>query len=63
MTNTKFNKLWDLLRTHETVYFTTPDGRYSLGHFQGYIDLTYEDDGNVVICHHDKEVFRRLLVN
>lgn len=62
MTNTKFNKLWDLLRTRETVYFTTPDGRCSLGHFQGYIDLVSEDDGNVVLCHYDKEVFRHILV-
>lgn len=66
MTNTRFNKLWDLLHSRDAVRFTDHGESCSLRLIPGRrgSDVSLRSgNGNVVLCHWDKERFREILVD
>lgn len=69
MTNTRFNKLWDLLHRSGYVEFSDHDEKLSLSlsrNRYGADAVLEVEDGyyrNVVLVHWCKESFRRILVD
>lgn len=66
MTNARFNKLWDLLHSRGTVRFTDRGESCSLclvpGRYGSNVSLR-SGNGNVVLCHWDRERFREILMD
>ena len=66
MTNARFNQLWDLLHSRGIVHFTDHGESSSLelipGRYGSDVSLR-AGNGNVVLCHWDKERFREILVD
>jgi hypothetical protein len=65
MSNTRFNKLWDVLHKAGEVRFSDHNESLSLslvpsryGH-----EVSLRSGGNTVLVHHDKERFREILVD
>lgn len=66
MTNTRFNKLWDLLYKHGFVKFTDHGETctmYLIPRRYGEDVSLRSGNGNVVLCHYEKERFREILVD
>lgn len=66
MTNTRFNKLWELLHQRGFIKFTDHGEACTLY----LIPRRYGEDvslrsgnGNTVLCHYEKERFREILVD
>ena len=65
MNNTRFNKLWDILRRDGEVKFSDHSESLSLSLVQaryGY-EVSLRSGVNTVLVHYDKERFREILVD
>lgn len=66
MTNTRFNKLWELLRHRDFIKFTDNCGTCTLHRYNeryGSVVSLKSENGNTVLVHYDKERFREILVD
>lgn len=65
MTNTRFNKLWEMLHQRGTVKLTDHGETCTLylyrGHYGDTVSLR-DGNGNTILCHYDKKRFREILV-
>ena len=66
MTNTRFNKLWELLRHRDFIEFTDNGGTSTLHRYNeryGSVVSLKSENGNTVLVHYDKERFMEILVD
>ena len=66
MTNTRFNKLWELLRHRDFIKFTDNGETSTLQRYNeryGSVVSLKSENGNTVLVHYDKERFREILVD
>ena len=66
MTNTRFNKLWELLHHRDFIKFTDNGETSTLHRYNeryGSVVSLKSENGNTVLVHYDKERFREILVD
>ena len=65
MSNTRFNKLWEILHQRGFVEFTDHGETSSLSLVPGRYgsNVSLRTGGNCVLCHYSKDRFREILVD